>query len=56
MLDLLKVGFHCLLKTFANLRGEDHRIITYHFLTAGIKGWKCTCGYDPNKKETESHE
>lgn len=52
-IDFIKVNWHCLLKTFANIRGEDHRVVTHHY----ISSWKrfdrymvyCTCGY--NKEE-----
>lgn len=50
---LLKVHWHCLLKTFANLRGENHRVVHREVYWINELGQKdghyeetyCTCGY-----------
>jgi hypothetical protein len=47
---MFKVYFHCLFKTFANLRGEDHRmswVSQNNYFDSTY--WFCTCGY-PEKR------
>jgi hypothetical protein len=52
-MKLLRINWHCLLKTLANLRGEDHRVVHVKHYWINELGQKdghyaetyCTCGY-----------
>lgn len=57
---MLKVYWHCLLKTFANINREDHRLIKYRSAWINelhqedgvlVRHW-CTCGYNFDKSLT----
>lgn len=43
MKQWLKVWWHCLMKTLANMRGEDHRMCTIKFGPSTT--YMCSCEY-----------
>ena len=50
-MKFIKVMWHCLMKTWANVKGEDHRVvveISYGFGNNYKKAY-CTCGYGADK-------
>jgi hypothetical protein len=46
---MIKTWWHCLIKTYANMKGQDHRMVKFHNSYSFKAYWFCTCGY--NKPE-----
>jgi hypothetical protein len=47
--EMIKTWWHCLIKTYANMKGQNHRMIKFHNSYSFKAYWFCTCGY--NKPE-----